>query len=245
MDKEPLLVDELLPVEQVSQMAMSRLHHKLYDFVVITNNGIISGVTSVQSILACITNVRMESARVANPLTGLPGNIQIHRELQRRANSPRNYSVIYADLDYFKWFNDSYGFQKGDQLLQFTADVIQQSVMLSGTPQDFIGHIGGDDFIAVTHSSDPKLLCEEIIRRFDQGVGLFYETDAFRYVEDREGNRISSEGVTISVSLVVCACKDSFSLEQISEAAAALKKQAKSHRGSIYLSCELHSGSAE
>jgi hypothetical protein len=70
MDPEPLIVDEFLQVEQVSQMAMSRSHHKLYDFVVISSNGFMSGIASVQSILACITNVRLESARVAIPLTG-------------------------------------------------------------------------------------------------------------------------------------------------------------------------------
>jgi diguanylate cyclase (GGDEF)-like protein len=245
MDPDPLLVDEFMQVEQVSQMAMSRPNSKLYDYVVITTNGYMSGVSSVQSILACITNVRLESARVASPLTGLPGNIQIHRELLKRANSGHSFSVIYADLDYFKWYNDLYGFQKGDQLLQFTADIIQQSVMALGYSQDFVGHIGGDDFIVLSHYENPKQLCEEIIRRFDQGVHLFYEGETTHGVKDRQGNIVDNDGVTISLGLVVCECKHPITLEQISEAAAQLKKQAKSQKGSIYCSYNLHSGKAE
>ncbi|QGQ97581.1 GGDEF domain-containing protein [Paenibacillus psychroresistens] len=246
MDPEPLVVDEFLQVEQVSQMAMSRLHNKLYDYVIITSNGFMSGVSSVQSILACITNVRLESARVASPLTGLPGNIQIHRELQKRASSNQKFSVIYADLDYFKWYNDLYGFQKGDQLLQFTADIIQQSVMAFAHSQDFVGHIGGDDYIILSHNDKPELLCEEIIRRFEQGVHLFYEGTTTRGVKDRQGNAVNSDGVTISLALVICDCKyQPITLEQISEAAAQLKKQAKSQKGSVYCSCDLLNGQAD
>jgi diguanylate cyclase (GGDEF)-like protein len=225
-------------------MAMSRPQNKLYDFVVISSNGFMSGIASVQSILACITNVRLESARVASPLTGLPGNIQIHRELQKRANSIKKYSVIYADLDYFKWFNDLYGFQKGDELLQYTADIIQQSVMTCGSPHDFVGHIGGDDFIVLSHIESPTLLCEEIMRRFELGIDLFYEGEGAHTVKDRQGNQVDTDGVTISLALVICDCRDSISLAQISEASALLKKQAKSEKGSVYVSCDLHSGKA-
>jgi diguanylate cyclase (GGDEF)-like protein len=245
MDHEPLIVDEFLQVEQVSQMAMSRFQSKLYDYVIITSNGFMTGVASVQSILACITNVRLESARVASPLTGLPGNIQIHRELQKRANAVQKFSVIYADLDYFKWYNDLYGFQKGDLLLQYTADIIQQSVMACGNPLDFVGHIGGDDFIVLSYTEKPKQLCEEIIRRFEQGIDLFYEGELTQVVMDRQGKYVDNDGVTLSLSLVMCDCSEPTDLAVISEASALLKKQAKSQKGSIYVSCDLHSGKSE
>lgn len=245
MDPDPLVVDEFVQVEQVSQMAMSRPHNKLYDYVVISSNGFMTGVSSVQSILACITNVRLESARVASPLTGLPGNIQIHRELQKRASSAQKFSVIYADLDYFKWYNDLYGFQKGDQLLQFTADIIQQAVVTYSHSENFVGHIGGDDYIVLSHIDNPKLLCEDIIRRFEQGVHLFYEGETPRGVRDRQGNAVESDGVTISLALVICDCNSPVSLEQISEAAARMKKQAKSQKGSIYYAFDLHSGKGD
>jgi diguanylate cyclase (GGDEF)-like protein len=234
MDDHALIVDENMGVETVSQMATSRSIHNLYDLVVITSSGKMAGVASIRTILECITNVRMETARVANPLTGLPGNQQINRDLNKRLMEQKPFSVVYADLDYFKWFNDRFGFQKGDQLIQYTADILQQSVALCGTPNDFVGHVGGDDFIVISTTNDPELLCQEMIRRFEQGVRCFYEGEDWEYVEDRYGYRIESQGVTLSLSLVVCRCESPKSLEQISYAAAILKKKAKTHQGSVY-----------
>ncbi|WP_248924729.1 bifunctional diguanylate cyclase/phosphodiesterase [Paenibacillus hamazuiensis] len=239
MDKQPLIVDEQTPVEHVSQLATSRDIDNLYDLVIITSGGKMAGVASIRSILESITNARMESAKVASPLTGLPGNIQIHRELSRRLNEKKRFSVIYADLDYFKWFNDRYGFQKGDQLIQFTADVIQQAIAEYGTPLDFVGHIGGDDFIALSSAADPDRLCREIIRRFDAGVKKFYEPGDWTYVEDRSGQRVESSGVTVSLSVIVCQTLVPASLEHISEAAARLKKKSKMSPGSVYVIEEL------
>ncbi|WP_307557491.1 GGDEF domain-containing protein [Paenibacillus sp. V4I7] len=220
-------------------MATSRAINHLYDLVIVTSNGKMGGVASIRTILESITNVRMESARVANPLTGLPGNLQIKRELNKRISENKPFHVVYADLDYFKWFNDRFGFQKGDQLIQYTADVMQQSIAVCGTPHDFVGHVGGDDFIAISATLSPKQLCQEIIRRFEQGVQMFYEDEEWEYVWDRSGNKVKSEGVTLSLSLVVCVCESPISLEHISQTAALLKKKAKAHQGSIYYFIEL------
>ncbi|WP_171683729.1 GGDEF domain-containing protein [Paenibacillus planticolens] len=234
MDDAPLMVDEFMSVEQVSQMATSRSIHRLYDLVIITSNGKMAGIASIRAILESITNVRMESARVANPLTGLPGNLQINRELNKRIHESKPFHVVYADLDYFKWFNDRFGFQKGDQLIQYTADIMQQAISVCGTPLDFVGHVGGDDFIAISSTAAPELLCQEMIRRFEQGVQMFYEDEEWEYVWDRSGNKVKNEGVTLSLSLVVCSCEAPISLEHISHTAAVLKKKAKAHPGSIY-----------
>lgn len=227
MDAEPLIVDDQMAVELVSQMATSRSIQNLYDLVIITNQGKMAGVASIRTILESITNVRMETARIANPLTGLPGNLQIHRELNKKLVEGNPFCVVYADLDYFKWFNDRFGFQKGDQLIQYTADIMQQSIAVCGNPLDFVGHVGGDDFIAISTANDTELLCQEMIRRFELGVRLFYEGENWDYVEDRSGNRIHSEGVTLSLSLVVCSCETAVTLEQISHAAALLKRKRK------------------
>lgn len=234
MDASPLIVDELTPVEQVSQLATSRAIHHLYDLVIITSQGKMAGSASIRTILESITNVKMESARVANPLTGLPGNLQINRELNKRITARVPFHVIYADLDYFKWYNDRFGFQKGDQLIQYMADLMQQAIAFYGTPSDFVGHVGGDDFIAISTSLSPKLLCQEIINRFETGVRMFYEGEDWEYVVDRGGQQVKSEGVTVSLSLVICSCESPISLDYISQTAAQLKKKAKAHQGSIY-----------
>ncbi len=239
MDPFPMIIDENLPVEQVAQMAMSREINKLYDFVIITRQGKMAGAASIRSILECITTERMENARVASPLTGLPGNIQIQREINKQLRGKGRFSVIYADLDYFKWFNDRFGFQKGDQVIQFTADVLQQVIAVYGQPNDFTGHIGGDDFIVISTAENTEIMCEEIIRRFEQGVTVFHEGEEWNVVEDRHGNEVESDSVTISLSLIVIHSGNNITTEQISQSAASLKKIAKAHKGSIFCAREM------
>lgn len=239
MDKNPLIVNESMPIESVSQLAMAREMNRLYDLVIIASQEKLLGVASIRAILEAITHLRMETARVANPLTGLPGNTPINRELKKRIFDQQPFYVIYADLDYFKWFNDRFGFQKGDQMIQFTADVLQQSVSACGHPHDFVGHIGGDDFIVISTAADADCLCEEIIRRFRQGASLFDESGGWETVLDRGGNPVATDGVHISLSLIICTCNASVSLEHISQAAAGLKKQAKAQIGSVYVRTSL------
>jgi EAL domain-containing protein (putative c-di-GMP-specific phosphodiesterase class I)/GGDEF domain-containing protein len=239
MDPNPLVVEETVPIETVSQMAMLREKNRLYDLIVITSKEKMMGVTSIQTLLESITNLRMETARVANPLTGLPGNTQINRELNKRIFDREGFFVIYADLDYFKWFNDRFGFQKGDQLIQFTADVLQQSISACGHPHDFVGHIGGDDFIVISATGDADRLCREMIRRFRQGASLFDENGDWGTVLDRGGNPVDSSGVHISLSLLICSSMTEVTLDGISQAAAALKKKAKAQNGSVYVKADL------
>jgi EAL domain-containing protein (putative c-di-GMP-specific phosphodiesterase class I)/GGDEF domain-containing protein len=234
MDCNPLIVDELVPLDQVSQMSTARETNNLYDYVVITCEGAFLGTASIRSILESITKVRIEQARIANPLTGLPGNLQIQRELGKRIIESRRFSVIYADLDFFKWYNDRYGFQKGDELIQFTADVLQEASGLCGLPDDFVGHIGGDDFIVLSRTDSPYKLCEEIIRRFDSGVVVFMDPEMPGQAVDREGRPVQTDRVNISLSLIVCECGSAVTAEYISREAAKLKKRAKAHMGSIY-----------
>lgn len=239
MDGHPLIVDEQVPIDEVSQLATSREVNKLYDYVVITEEGKICGVSSIRSILEAITKVRVEQARVANPLTGLPGNVLIQRELTRRLTSASRCAVVYADLDYFKWYNDRYGFHQGDRLIQFTADMLLEASRICGAAGDFVGHIGGDDFIVITNALEPQLLGEEMIRRFNAGVGAFYEGEDRLHVRDREGNPVEAGGVTISLSLIVCECSPAITAEVVSQEAAKLKKQAKGVAGSVCLFREL------
>ncbi|MCD1258948.1 EAL and GGDEF domain-containing protein [Paenibacillus athensensis] len=236
MDPAPLIVDERLPVERVSQMATSRSIRNLYDLVIITSGGKMAGVASVRAMLESITNARMESARVASPLTGLPGNLQINRELSKRLVESQPFCVIYGDLDFFKWFNDKFGFQKGDSLIQYTADCLQTAMAACGTPHDFIGHVGGDDFIVISLSEEPERLCREMLRRFEAGVMTLYEPDQWMDVEDRMGNRADSDGVSLSLSLLIILQETAVTPELISQAAARLKKQAKAHKGSVVCS---------
>ena len=87
--------------------------------------------------------------RTVSPLTGLPGNVQIHAEMKKRLFNKEKFVMLYIDLDNFKAYNDVYGFIKGDEVIKFTARVIQKNVHEIDEKNGFIGHIGGDDFIAI------------------------------------------------------------------------------------------------
>jgi len=232
-DERPLTVEASTPLETVSSLAMLRESDKLYDLVIVTDRGELAGAASVRDILEQMTNIRMEHARVANPLTGLPGNVQIQRELQRRIMEAAGFSVLYIDLDYFKWFNDQFGFQRGDEAIQYTADVIRQAVAVCGHPHDFVGHIGGDDFIVLSAGPEPERLAEEMVRRFASGIGTFYEGQVkLTPVEDRYGNKHETDGLSVSIAIVRVEDPTRVSGDAISQAAAASKKRAKEMPGS-------------
>lgn len=234
MDTHPLIVEHHSPIEHTSQQAMAREHDKLYDFIIISKNKELLGIATVRSILEHITNIRIENARVINPLTGLPGNLQIQRELSRRLQQQKTFSIIYADLDHFKWYNDTYGFNRGDQFIKYTAETILRSVASHGLSHDFVGHIGGDDYIVVTTTPTPEALCSEIIEKFEAGGKNLYNNET-QNVTDREGQRVAFDRVTISLSLVVveAACGE-LTVDELSRVAAALKKEAKQQKGSAF-----------
>ena len=113
--------------------------------------------------------------RRISPLTGLPGNVQIHAELKKRISNKEDFSVLYLDLDNFKAYNDVYGFLKGDHIIEFTANVITESIHQMANEHSFIGHIGGDDFIAIVEGTKTEKLCQSIIATFDKKVKDFYQ----------------------------------------------------------------------
>lgn len=232
MDHRPLILDEQTSLERASKLAMAREMRRLYDLVIITRDGKLQGTASVRSILEHITHLQMEAARVSNPLTGLPGNREIQREIRSKWAVADRFSVIYADLDHFKWYNDHFGFQRGDEVIQYTASLLGQTIRQSGTAEDFLGHIGGDDFIILTCVEHPEQLCKEIVARFDAGIERFYHGKEIRYVLDREGKAVQQNGITLSISLVICDQREGLMPDALAHKAALLKSKAKAIKGS-------------
>ncbi|WP_168122054.1 GGDEF domain-containing protein [Paenibacillus sp. HB172176] len=235
MDNQPLVVDEAVPVEEVSQLAMARDYSQLYDIVLITREEKLIGAASIRSILECMTTLRTEEARSANPLTGLPGNAGIQSELKRRIVAREPMAVLYIDLDYFKWFNDRFGFSLGDELIRFLAQLLEETIMHGEATGNFIGHIGGDDFIAIVNDRDAEAICLTAIEAFDAGVIPFYGGMDVSTVEDRSGRLVRQDGVTLSLSVLQWDGQSQLTPEEVSKLAALLKKRAKAHRGSVYV----------
>ena len=176
--------------------------------------------------------------RRISPLTGLPGNVQIHAELKKRISNKEEFSVLYLDLDNFKAYNDVYGFLKGDEIIKFTADTIMTSIHSLIPNNSFIGHIGGDDFIAIVPTLNCEDVCKDIIANFDANVVRFFTEDDVEkgYIEvaNRKGVIEQFPLTSISIGVVEVDMGRFANILEIGEVGAQVKHMAKSVMGSSY-----------
>ena len=176
--------------------------------------------------------------RRISPLTGLPGNVQIHAELKKRISNRENFSVLYLDLDNFKAYNDVYGFLKGDEIIKYTADTIVRCVHNYIHEGAFVGHIGGDDFIAIVPILNCDEICKNIIASFDAHVTKFFtEEDVEKgYIEvaNRKGIIEQFPLTSISIGVVEADVGRFANMLEIGEVGAQVKHNAKSVMGSSY-----------
>lgn len=174
----------------------------------------------------------------ANPLTKLPGNRCIEAEVGRRLELGEQLALLYIDLDHFKAFNDRFGFEAGDRVIEFTAEVMREAVAVIDNPGDFVGHVGGDDFVIVTSPQCADRLCREIIRRFDSDVPQFYpEADRDRgfFVSiDRQGTRRQFPLCAVSIAVVSNEARRIPDYLALASLAAEVKKVAKAQEGSSF-----------
>ncbi|MDI6785991.1 MAG: EAL domain-containing protein [bacterium] len=175
----------------------------------------------------------------ANPLTSLPGNNSIQEEIKNCISSRRAFAVCYFDIDDFKTFNDRYGFERGDEVIRKTSQIIIEVIRDLGDEDDFIGHIGGDDFIVII---DPKMVesaCSRIIKEFDQMVPYLYnEEDRKRgYIvgNNRQGYVERFPLMSVSIGVVTNEKRKITHLAQVSKISADLKKYIKRFSGSNYI----------
>lgn len=182
--------------------------------------------------------------RRISPLTGLPGNVQIHAELKKRITNSEEFSVLYLDLDNFKAYNDVYGFLKGDQIIEYTANTILKCIHEQFKENYFVGHIGGDDFIAIVPSLDIDKICQLIIANFDEGVTKFFTEEDLEkgYIEVANRKGIIEQFALTSISIgAVIADKNRFAnILEIGEVGAQVKHVAKSIVGSSYATDRRH-----
>ena len=176
--------------------------------------------------------------RRISPLTGLPGNVQIHAELKKKISNKEDFSVLYLDLDNFKAYNDIYGFLKGDEIIKYTADIILRCVHSYVPNNSFVGHIGGDDFVAIIPTLNCDKICESIIANFDAGVNVFFTEEDVEngYIEVANRKGVIEQFPLTSISVgVVEADKGRFAnILEIGEVGAQVKHMAKSIMGSSY-----------
>lgn len=185
-----------------------------------------------------ITSLMYINRRVS-PLTGLPGNVQIQAEMKKRLLNKEVFAIMYFDLDNFKAYNDVYGFANGDEIIKFTAKVILKHVHNIENSDNFVGHIGGDDFIAIIGETDYDKVCQDIIAEFDSEAVNFYNNEDVErgYVEvaNRKGIIEQFPLTSISIGVVEVDNKKIKTTLEIGEIGAQVKHQAKTIMGSTYV----------
>ncbi|HOX24900.1 MAG TPA: response regulator [Candidatus Krumholzibacteria bacterium] len=178
--------------------------------------------------------------REANPLTGLPGNLAIEREVQRRLAAGATFGALYLDIDRFKSFNDHYGYARGDRAISLLAHVLCDAVARLGDAGDFVGHVGGDDFVVVCRSDRAEPIARAVVQEFAAGVGDLHDTEdlARGYLEtrNRTGDVERSPLISLTVALIVDVRGRYGHPAEMSDALAELKCFGKSRGGSVVVS---------
>ncbi|MDR9497999.1 MAG: GGDEF domain-containing protein [Hydrogenovibrio sp.] len=234
MDPDPLVFDANTPLVDVSRTITEQGNYERGHFV-ITEDGFYQGCGSFMEVLRVMTDLQVSSARYANPLSGLPGNVPIQNCIQDHLDQAVPFTVMYVDVDNFKPYNDYYSFEQGDQVISEVAKVLHSAV---GLKQAFIGHVGGDDFVVVTRDSGYQAICDNILEGFSQAVAQFYtETDRQRggiVAKNREGEERFFPMMSLSIGVLLVAPGQFDHTQKLSSCATRAKKGAKSEGGNTY-----------
>jgi PleD family two-component response regulator len=191
-----------------------------------------------------LARVRMLLRRSAinldsNPLTRLPGNVSIARELEEKIRTKESFAVLYCDLNTFKALNDYYGFDRGDQVIKETARIIVAATQTCGTLHDFIGHIGGDDFVVITHIEKAEEMAKKIIADFDKTAPIFFDekdrTKGYIETKGRDGLVAQFSVPSIAIAVITTENRIFTHVAQVSSVGAELKHHAKKFKGSKYV----------
>ncbi len=181
---------------------------------------------------------RAREMRALSPLTGLPGNIRVQEEIRRRVAEEQPFSLLYADVDHFKAYNDHYGFVRGDRAIQAMARLASEVVHDLVGPEGFVGHVGGDDFLLIVPPDLAETVAARLCERFDQEAPLLYDRDDVErgYVEltDRQGSMVKFPLVTVSVGVVSTSSRTFSHYGEAVAVATEMKQVAKRQPGSSF-----------
>lgn len=245
MDATPLIIDKDTSLQELSQLIVAADRRHLSNGFIITDQGRYRGMGTGQDLMREITQMQITAARYANPLTMLPGNVPINEHIERLLEGRAPFFACYADLDHFKPFNDTYGYRKGDDVIQLAARILGAHC---DPNRDFLGHIGGDDFIILFQSEDWEARCRRILQNFGAAIPEYHEGDDRKrggYIsEDRRGRKVFHSLISLSLGVVRIEPGQYASHHQIATASSEAKKQAKKIPGnSLFIERRQGSGS--
>lgn len=232
----PLIVDADTGIEALTTVLTSADQRYLREGFIITRAGRYLGLGTGEQLVRSVTEARIEAARHANPLTFLPGNIPISQHIGRLISSGREFVAAYADLNHFKPFNDEYGYWRGDEMIRLVARVASTHC---DSQRDFLGHVGGDDFVILFQSDDWEHRCEQIVERFNDLARNLFDAAALEaggiMAEDRHGDLRFHPCTTLSIGAVRISPGSLQRAEEVATAAATAKRHAKHEQLSIYV----------
>lgn len=232
MNANPVIVDADTSIQELSFLVAESDQRAMLDGFIVVEDGKYAGIGSAQDLIREMTELQIAAARYANPLTLLPGNVPIAEHVERLLLRGCRFAACYCDLNDFKPFNDVFGYQHGDEAIQLTASVLADAC----DPRiDFVGHVGGDDFVLVLQSEDWEARCRTILASFESRVAaLFSEEDRSRghfVAEDRQGQLRNFRLLTLSIGAVAADPETFKSHSEVAAAATEAKRMAKRARG--------------
>jgi diguanylate cyclase (GGDEF)-like protein len=233
---EPRIVERDHKIDELIGILTSEDQRYLTDGFIVTENGRYVGLGTGDQLVRSVTEKRIEAARHANPLTFLPGNVPISEHIGRLLRSGADFVACYADLNNFKPFNDQYGYWRGDDMIRLLARLL----LAHCDPQrDFVGHVGGDDFVIAFQSTDWHDRCSRIIDALATHARELFDPQAQAeggiQAEDRQGVLRFFPCTTLSIGAVVVNPGQYQRAEDVASAAAVAKHQAKSGRSGLYV----------
>lgn len=174
-----------------------------------------------------------------SPLTRLPGGIAIENVMNKRIAADTPLAFCLMDIDNFKAYNDHYGYAKGNDVIQATAGIVGEAVAKYGNKDDFIGHIGGDDFVLITTPDLYPRICQAVIDNFDKTIPDFYDEQDRQQGhivgENRQGQEVRFPLATLSIAVVTNVKRKFNNHIQYGEVAAEMKEHAKTVAGSVFM----------
>ncbi|KDB09359.1 diguanylate cyclase/phosphodiesterase [Burkholderia sp. lig30] len=232
----PVLIEKSATMDELAELLTNDDQRYLAEGVVVVENGQYVGLATGEALVRTVTEVRIEAARYANPLTSLPGNIPIDMHIKRLVERAAPFHACYCDLNHFKPFNDQYGYWKGDEMLKFAATVLRDAC---DPRRDFLGHVGGDDFLVFYQSEDWEPRIRAAMQRFNDGARQLYTPGDIEaggiHAEDRHGNLRFYSFVTIAVGVVSVAPGLDVDGDAIASLAATAKREAKKSADSFHI----------
>ena len=225
---EPRLIERDHSVDELIGILTSQDQRYLTDGFIVTQNGRYLGLGTGEQLVRSVTEIRIEAARHANPLTFLPGNIPTSQHIERLLKKQARFVACYADLNHFKPFNDYYGYWRGDEMIRLLARIAMEHC---DAQRDFLGHIGGDDFFLLFQSPDWRDRGERIVAEFDARARALFDDDARAaggiQAEDRYGVSRFFPCTTVSIGAVSIDGSRFSSAEDVANLAALAKHDAK------------------